>query len=293
MIFPVSYSLAGGRGEWALRLVETGVEGEARCTDVMEITRPDDLEDIADLGLTLAEAKLLQARVQQEISAAQARGLPLPLAAELSVLPRNVPSKGLSGPSDRDAFWPVTVRLPRYRCAECRAGEARGRLAIELPVDAELDQLQAHLLALMSYRVAASVLEQMFPVDAGKSHETLRTHTLKLGERLQDRAVLAPTTAATAIAISVDSTFIRSCEDGERPIVLECGNFPGIAQHQFPGSADSASLDHAPSPANSPIERSAIFLILYCHRLGRLAKINARPCSQDGLEIAYTGSTNG
>jgi hypothetical protein len=29
----------------------------------------------------------------------------------------------------------------------------------------------------MTYRVAASVLEQMFPVDAGKSHETLRTHT--------------------------------------------------------------------------------------------------------------------
>ena len=59
---------------WALRLVETGAEGEARCTDIMEIIRPDDLEDIADLGLTLAEAKLLQARVQQEISAAQARG---------------------------------------------------------------------------------------------------------------------------------------------------------------------------------------------------------------------------
>jgi hypothetical protein len=66
----------------------------------------------------------------------------------------------------------------------------------------------------MTYRVAASVLEQMFPVDAGKSHETLRTHTLKLGEQLQDRAVIAPTTAAPAIAISVDSTFIRSCEDG-------------------------------------------------------------------------------
>jgi len=67
----------------------------------------------------------------------------------------------------------------------------------------------------MTYRVAAGVLEHMFPVDAGKSHETLRHHTLKLGERLQDRAVDKPATAA-AIAISLDSTFIRSCEDGER-----------------------------------------------------------------------------
>ena len=64
----------------------------------------------------------------------------------------------------------------------------------------------------------------MFPVDAGKSHETLRTHTLKLGEQLQDRAVIAPTTAATAIAISVDSTFIRSCEDGERHLEVRVGN---------------------------------------------------------------------
>jgi len=39
----------------------------------MEIDRPDDLRDIADLGLTLAEAKRLLARVQQEIVAAQAR----------------------------------------------------------------------------------------------------------------------------------------------------------------------------------------------------------------------------
>jgi len=32
----------------------------------------------------------------------------------------------------------------------------------------ELDQLQAHLSALMTYRVAAGVLEQMLPIDAAK-----------------------------------------------------------------------------------------------------------------------------
>jgi len=44
---------------WILRLVKTGAEGEGPCTDVMEINRPGDLVDIANLGLTLAEAKLL------------------------------------------------------------------------------------------------------------------------------------------------------------------------------------------------------------------------------------------
>ncbi|MEA2732413.1 MAG: hypothetical protein QOF70_6888, partial [Acetobacteraceae bacterium] len=38
----------------------------------MEISRPDGLGDLANLGLTLAEAKQLLARVQQDVVAAQA-----------------------------------------------------------------------------------------------------------------------------------------------------------------------------------------------------------------------------
>jgi hypothetical protein len=58
-----------------LRLVETRDECETQCTDVMEIVRSDDLGDIADLGLTLAEAKVLQARVQQVVATGQARAM--------------------------------------------------------------------------------------------------------------------------------------------------------------------------------------------------------------------------
>jgi hypothetical protein len=46
---------------WILRLVKTGAEGDGQSTDVMEINKPDGLSDIADLGLSLAEAKLLLA----------------------------------------------------------------------------------------------------------------------------------------------------------------------------------------------------------------------------------------
>jgi hypothetical protein len=52
--------------------VKTGAEGAGQSTDVMEINKPDDLADIAHLGLSLAEAKLLLAGVQREIVAAQA-----------------------------------------------------------------------------------------------------------------------------------------------------------------------------------------------------------------------------
>ena len=88
----------------------------------------------------------------------------------------------------------------------------------------ELDQLQAHLCALMTYRTAADLLGQMFPVDAGEHPESLRRHTLKVGAALGNCAVARPETAASAIVVTLDSTFIRSCEDGERHLEVRVGN---------------------------------------------------------------------
>jgi hypothetical protein len=68
----------------------------------------------------------------------------------------------------------------------------------------------------MTYRVAAELLVHLLPVDAGKSPEILRSHTLQVGEQLGGAAADQPTTAAAAIAVSLDSTFVRSCENGER-----------------------------------------------------------------------------
>jgi hypothetical protein len=87
-----------------------------------------------------------------------------------------------------------------------------------------LDQLQAHLSALMTDRVAADGTAQMFPVGGGNDPETLRCHTLKIGAELREQALAQPDTAAPAIAVTLDSTFIRSCEDGERPLEVRVGN---------------------------------------------------------------------
>jgi hypothetical protein len=76
----------------------------------------------------------------------------------------------------------------------------------------------------MTYRTAADVLEQMFPVGAGKDKETIRRHTLRAGAALRDCAPIRPETAAAAIAVALDSTFVRSCEDGERHLEVRVGN---------------------------------------------------------------------
>jgi len=208
---------------WMLRLVKIGAEGEGPCTDVMEINRPGDLHDIANLGLTLAEAKLLLADVQREIVAAQAREH----AVRRPECPR---CDGVCHVKDyRDhavstLFGQVTVRLPRFRCATCGGNEAGVGWPSHCRSTPELDRLQAHLSALMTYRTAADVLEQMLPVGAGTHHETLRRHTLKVGEALGECAMIRPETAASAIVVTLDSTFIRSCADGERHLEVRVGN---------------------------------------------------------------------
>ena len=124
----------------------------------------------------------------------------------------------------RRLFGQVTVRLPRFRCAGCGAIEAGTGWPSHCRSTPEWDQLQAHFSALMPYRVAADVLKQLFPVDGGKDPETLRRHTLKIGEGLRNEAVAQPETAVAAIAVTLDSTFIRSCEDGERHLEVRVGN---------------------------------------------------------------------
>jgi hypothetical protein len=143
----------------------------------MAIERPDDLTDIADLGLTLSETKRLLATLQQEIVAAQMR--------DHAVRRPNCSRCGggcrVKDHQDRvvaTLFGQVTVLLPRFRCAACCGSEP----GIERPSHhrstPELDRLQAHLAALMTYRTAADLLEQMFQVDAATHPETVRRHAL-------------------------------------------------------------------------------------------------------------------
>jgi hypothetical protein len=204
----VSFDL-GDRVAWILRLVKIGAEGEGRSVDVMEIHRPDHLGNIADLGLALDEMKRLLAALQQEIVAAQVSD---------HALRRPTCSRCGGGCRVKDyqehvlatLFGRVTIRLPRFRCAACCGSESGIDWPSHCRSTPELDRLQAHLAALMTYRTAADLLEQMFPVDAAKHPETLRRHALRVGEALGEGAAARPEVTAPAVVVTLDSTFIRS-----------------------------------------------------------------------------------
>ena len=206
---------------WVLRLVEIGAEGERLCADVMEISRPDSLIDIADLGLTLAKAKLVLAGVQREIVAAQARvhAVRRPACRNCGTACR---VKDYRPHVIATLFGQVAVRLPRFCCAGCDTTEAGVAWPPYVRSTPELDRLRAQLSALMTYRTAAALLGQVFPVDAGQDPETLRRCTFKIAETLPMPATAV--TPTTMITLTLDSTFIRSCEDSGRHLEVRIGN---------------------------------------------------------------------
>jgi hypothetical protein len=208
--------------EWTLRLVGTGIDGQSRSVNVMAISRPDGLGEIANLGLTLAEAKQLLVQVQQEVVATQVHHHAM-VRPDCQSCGGRYHTKGWRPHQIATLFGEVKVRLPRLACAGCGCGETGVSWPSHCRSTPELNQLQARLSALMPYRVAADVLQHLLPIDAGTSPETLRSHTLQVGKQLRDVAAEKPPIAA-AITISLDSTFIRSCEDSERHLEVRVGN---------------------------------------------------------------------
>ena len=206
-----------------LRLIATGDDARCLSTDLAEIYRPEGLGDITSLGLTLPEAKQLLASVQRAVVSAQAdrHGLRRPCCSAYN---RKCHLKDWRGHHIATLFGAVTVPLPRFRCTACNRIETSVGWPSRCRSTPELDQLQAYLSALMTYRVASGVLQHLLPIDAGLSAETLRNHTLRIGAQIGSAIADQPTTAAAAIAVSVDSTIIRSREEGELHLEVRVGS---------------------------------------------------------------------
>ena len=232
------------------QLVETGADTRGRGIEVLELDRSRDLCDIANLGLTLSEAKQLLARVQQAVVAVQARDHAA-LRPECSGCGARCHVKDWQSRQIATLFGTVAVRLPRFRCSGCGRSETGVSWPAYCRSTPALDQLQAHLSALLTYRVAAGVLAHLLPVAAETSHETLRGRTLKLGEQLRRAATVAPeptavaAAPASAIVVTVDSTYVRSCHDGERHLEVRVGNaeIPGGGGRQVFGAVANAGTD--------------------------------------------------
>jgi hypothetical protein len=228
---------------WIVRLVSIGAGGEEHSTDVVRIAKPDSLADLATLGLSLAEGKQLLAGIQREIVAAQAR-VHAVRRPECRGCGARCRIKDYRQHAIATLFGQVAVRLPRFCCAGCGAAEAGVGWPSHVRSTPELDRLRAQLSALMTYRTAAEVMAQLFPVDAGVDPETLRRHTFRVAEDLPVQVKARPLTGADAIVVTLDSTFIRSCKEGERHSEIRIGNVEtATGERQVFGAVAKADTD--------------------------------------------------
>ena len=103
---------------WVLRLITTGDDARCLSTDLIEICRPEGLGDIANLGLTLPEAKQLLASIQRAVVSGQAdsHGLQRPCCPAGS---GKCHLKDWRGHRIGTLYGEVTVGLPRFRCTAC------------------------------------------------------------------------------------------------------------------------------------------------------------------------------
>jgi hypothetical protein len=133
---------------WVLRLVESGVEEPSGSVDVLEIDRPGDLGDLANLGLTHAVGKQLLSQVQQAVVAAQCRDhaaqRPVCQACGGVCRVKDYRSRRIA-----TLFGRVTVRLPRFRCADCRSEQAGIEWPPQCRSTPEFDQVRAQLSAFL------------------------------------------------------------------------------------------------------------------------------------------------
>jgi hypothetical protein len=151
--------------EWTLGLVGTGIDGQSRSFEVMALSRPDGLGDIANLGLTPVEVKQLLLHVQQEVVAAQTRHQAM-FRRDCQSCSGRCHVKDWRPHRIATLFGEVRMKLPRFVCADCGCGETGVSWPSRCRSSPELDRLQARL-----YRVAADVMLHLLPIDAGKSPE--------------------------------------------------------------------------------------------------------------------------
>ena len=212
--------------QWTVQLEERSEQGAVTTTELLTFSRPAMTSTLAEVGLMLAEAKALLAKLQASMLCGQ--------VAEHVAHSRLCPACGVLQPlKDRRTrriqtlFGTVELEAPRIRVCRCRLTAPMAE-AVFSPVCAllsarctpELERVQAELGARTSFREAARVLEALLPVSSA-NHESvrLRTHAVAVQLEAADRQ------AAAEVVAAPDGPGQAAVADASRPVVMLDGAY--------------------------------------------------------------------
>jgi hypothetical protein len=202
---------------WRVKLVAERAPGVATETELARIERPEQAT-LADLGLSLAEAKQLTAALQAEVVPAQ--------MAALSGYPRacaacghRLAAKGHYGATFRSLFGEVPVRVRRWFACPCQgASEAKSVAALDFGGDGvapEFAYVTARYAALAPFGKVAALLSELLPLGGAQHASTVRNRTRRVGaEIVQAHAaetanqLTAPATGSPVV-VGLDGGYVR------------------------------------------------------------------------------------
>ncbi|MEQ9691626.1 MAG: hypothetical protein RLO48_18035, partial [Bauldia litoralis] len=199
---------------WKLELVETGsASHRIEVVSLGEIVAPASVDDI---GLDHDTAQRMLGDIQRAVVALQEAAL----QAEAARLRRCDPTlrlKDFRRRSIRSLRGTVTLRVPRL--VRVGPGGSPPTLLIgSARSTTQFQRLRARLGAWMSFRAAAGLIRELFPLASGGCPETVRQSVLGVASDIAVQPT-APEAMAPAgsIDLGMDTTFVRSCAtDGPR-----------------------------------------------------------------------------
>src|SRR5689334_18798573 len=188
---------------WRVKLVAEVGPGVATETELACIER-NEQASLAELGLSLAEAKQLTAALQTEIVPAQMAAVSVcPRACE--ACGRRLAAKGHYGATFRSLFGEVPVRVRRWFVCPCRSGasEAKSVVALDLGGDGvapELAYVTARYAAMAPFGKVAALLSELLPLGGARHASTVRNRTLRVGTQIVQANVAETAKQPTAQA---------------------------------------------------------------------------------------------
>ncbi len=228
---------------WRVKLVAERQPGVSTETELACIER-DPQAGLADLGLSLAEAKHFTAALQAEIVPAQVAAFGECPRACLAC-GRRLASKGYSQVRFRSLFGDVPVRVRRLLACPCQ-GEAKSIAVLDFgkgaAVAPELACVTARYAALAPFGKVAALLSDLLPVSGTQHASTVRSRTLRVGADVVQANVAEtakqPTASGTGgpVVVGLDGGYVRSRHRGEgRRFEVIAGKVitAGGAQHRF------------------------------------------------------------
>ncbi len=230
---------------WRVKLVTELRPGVVTETEVAYIERVAQA-GLADLGLSLAEAKRLTAALQAEMVPMQVAEVGKRRCA-CEACGRRLAGKGHYGATFRSLFGDVPVRVQRLLACPCRGeGEAKSSAALALGngavVAPELAYVTARYTALVPFGKAAALLSELLPLSGALHASTVRNRTLRVGAAIAQahtaETAKQPTTAATGgpVVVGLDGGYVRNRHRAEgRRFEVIAGKVihAAGAQHRF------------------------------------------------------------